>query len=110
MKLPALIASLLLASSGCAALTCELTNNATQSCRKAAAANAPAPSSEPAAEEAPAESSSSSSEESKPSEGRLEPAHKDCLASGTKTNNYHLCCADAAKGQIEPVEGMFTCV
>jgi hypothetical protein len=37
------------------------------------------------------------------------PAPKDCLATGTKTDNYHKCCSETAKSQIEPDPNIFTC-
>ena len=57
-------------------------------------------------EEAPSSESSSSSEsESAPAPGEK----KDCLPSGVKTDNYHKCCSEAAKSQIEASEDIYTC-
>ena len=61
-------------------------------------------------ESAPAESSSSSTETST-AEASSAPAPRDCLPAGAKVkeSDYHRCCCDCYRTQVEPVPGMVTC-
>ena len=60
-------------------------------------------------ESAPAESSSS--EKTSTAEESAPAAQRDCLPAGAKVkeSDYHRCCCDCYKTQIEPVPGMVTC-
>ncbi|HEV7558259.1 MAG TPA: hypothetical protein VGO00_22475 [Kofleriaceae bacterium] len=104
-KLSILGVFVVLGLAGCGSVMCSLTGNAIGSCsalKQAASQSQTAGGGEtPAAEP----SSPSATSESQPAA----PAAKDCLSSGTKTDNYHKCCNDAAKTQIEAAEGIFTC-
>ena len=101
MRVIACMFAVMLAGIGCSkTFMCHLNGS------QCPAGQAPASSS---SEETPTSEPAAESEPAKEQEAAPAPAKSDCLATGTKTDNYHRCCCDCAKTQIEASENTFTC-
>jgi len=92
--------AVMLASFGCSkTFMCHLNGTQCPAGQATSSSGGEESTSEPAAESEPAKQ-----EESAPA-----AAKSDCLPTGTKTDNYHRCCCECAKTQIEPDPNTFTC-